>query len=51
MGKCTNEYGREVDGLTYEGELNKVIITVVFVGVREWNVLLIGYEAQFPQPV
>ena len=24
VGKCINEYGKEVDGLTYEGELNKV---------------------------
>lgn len=24
VGQCTNEYGKEVDGLTYEGELNKV---------------------------
>lgn len=24
VGKCTDEHGRNVDGLTYEGELNKV---------------------------
>lgn len=24
VGKCTDEYGRTIEGLTYEGELNKV---------------------------
>lgn len=36
VGKCTDAYGRDVDGLTYEGELNKVgtSMLVWFVGAR-----------------
>lgn len=34
VGKCINEHGREVDGLTIEGELNKVgtCSVLIFVG-------------------
>ena len=34
VGKCKDANGKEVDGLTYEGELNKVRTPAGFVGVR-----------------